>query len=72
MNLTGFGGAMGARRTTAATSTSLLSSLLTWQVIAALFIGIAVSFVIVKKVYAGKKAHSSSAEIPDWAKERKK
>ena len=71
MNLTGFGGAMGARRTTAATP-SLLSSLLTWQVIAALLIGIAVSFVIVKKVYAGKKAHVSSAEVPDWAKEKKK
>lgn len=69
MNLTGFGGAMGARRTTAATSAFSLSSLLTWQVIAALLIGIAVSFVIVKKVYAGRKAHSSSLEVPDWAKE---
>lgn len=69
MNLTGFGGAMGARRTTAATSTFSLSSLLTWQVIAALLIGLAVSFAIAKKVYTGSKAHASSSEVPDWAKE---
>lgn len=72
MNLTGFGGAMVARRTATATSTFSLSSLLTWQVIAALLIGIAVSFAIVRKVYAGKKSHASSTEVPDWAKERKK
>ncbi|MFA5888263.1 MAG: hypothetical protein WC852_06155, partial [Candidatus Nanoarchaeia archaeon] len=71
-NMTGFGGAMGARRTTGATSTSLLSSLLTWQVIMALLIGIALSFIIARKVYAGKKTHAPTSAVPDWAKEKKK
>ncbi|MDD4878042.1 MAG: hypothetical protein PHO02_03330 [Candidatus Nanoarchaeia archaeon] len=71
INMTGFGN-LGARRTTQAQSAFSLSSLFTWQAGAALLIGLIAAFFFAKKRYAGKKAHVSPSEVPDWAKERKK
>lgn len=65
MNMTGFG----ARRTTATQSTFSLSSLLSWQIIVALLLGVTIAFVIARRMYKGGKAHASVSEVPDWAKE---
>lgn len=72
VNMTGFGGTFAARRPGTTETASHLSSMFSWQMIAALLIGAAIMFFVAKKVYSRKKAHAAPNEVPDWAKERKK